>query len=209
MNRTEIQKALESKNYSDLLAVFNHFKNDETFKSTIFRFDKFFNNAKPGNSTDIHFAMLRARVRDILRIMDQTSYKEREAEIISIDNPDIGKIKKLDFSKKGMLSEVEASKTGENKNQNIQDKSVKVKIVKNDTVNYKRLPAELKVLYQENGTLESEKKSLHAKMRTMVLKNQAKERQNLLLAMEKMEAKQKANWSRIDKWWNDNKTNRA
>jgi hypothetical protein len=186
MNKEIIIKALQSEKYSDLLMVYNHYKTDDSFKGSILRFDKFFNNANPQNTGDIHFSMLRARVRDILRIMSQPTYIEKENELPVV------------------LSETNQNKF--NGKTNKFERTERVTIFNNPNVDYNELPANLKILFKENGRLESDKKSMHSKMRLMTQKNQASERKQLLENLEKMNKKQQDNWKKIDSWFNENKT---
>lgn len=198
MNKEKIKQALQSEKYNDLLAVFNHYKNEEAFKQTLFKFDKFFNNAKPVSVTDMHFAMLRARMRDVLRIMDQSNYIAKEAEI-GIGSHEIGKVKTLKFGDKNEdLEPLDGKKPITKTKSGVQKIGTKPKI------DPEKLPADLQKLYYENSALETKIKSKHAKMRLMKNKNQAKERKDLLVDMEAMRQKQNESWKKIDAWWDTN-----
>lgn len=80
----------------------------------------------------------------------------------------------------------------------------RLRVKKNPTINYDDLPDDLKKLFDENGKLESEKKTVHAKMTALSAapENNAKRKEysNRLI---QIEASQAANWKVIDDWWNN------
>jgi hypothetical protein len=76
------------------------------------------------------------------------------------------------------------------------------KIDRNPVVRYEELPVNLQVLFDENGRLHSEMKSLHARLKT--LKEQPSERQQRALIARELvsrQAKSRSNWDQIDGWW--------
>lgn len=76
------------------------------------------------------------------------------------------------------------------------------KIDRNPVVRYEELPVNLQVLFDENGRLHSEMKSLHARLKT--LKEQPSEKQQRALIARELvsrQAKSRSNWDQIDGWW--------
>ena len=76
------------------------------------------------------------------------------------------------------------------------------KIDRNPVVRYEELPVNLQVLFDENGRLHSEMKSLHALLKT--LKEQPSERQQRALIARELvsrQGKSRSNWDQIDGWW--------
>jgi hypothetical protein len=75
------------------------------------------------------------------------------------------------------------------------------KIDRNPVVRYEELPVNLQVLFDENGRLHSEMKSLHARLKT--LKEQPSERQQRALIARELvswQSKSRSNWDQIDGW---------
>jgi hypothetical protein len=76
------------------------------------------------------------------------------------------------------------------------------KIDRNPVVRYEELPVNLQVLFDENGRLQSEMKSLHARLKT--LKEQPSEKQQRAIIARELvsrQAKSRSNWDQIDGWW--------
>lgn len=76
------------------------------------------------------------------------------------------------------------------------------KIDKNPVVRYEDLPANLKLLYDENGKMMTENKAFHAELKQLKDDDRQTERRKVLA--EEIIKRQKAtreNWDIIDAWW--------
>lgn len=80
--------------------------------------------------------------------------------------------------------------------------SKRPKVDKNPVVRYEDLPVNLQVLFDENGKLLGEIKTLHEKLKLLKNKADAKE-QRAKLAREiiSRQRKNRSNWNEIDSWW--------
>lgn len=80
--------------------------------------------------------------------------------------------------------------------------SARPRIDKNPVVRYKDLPANLQVLFDENGKLQGEIKSLHARLKLLKDDPQAKDqRAGLARQIVSRQKRNRANWDTIDTWW--------
>lgn len=80
-------------------------------------------------------------------------------------------------------------------------------IDKNPTVRYEDLPANLQVLFDENGRLAREMKSLHAELKLLKdLPDSKDKRAGLARELVLRQKQSRANWNAIDSWWATHKT---
>lgn len=78
------------------------------------------------------------------------------------------------------------------------------KIDKNPVVDYKSLPKNLQIRFDQNGRLNSEIKTYHAELKLIADDPEKKERRKVLAGLIVGIRKQmRANWDEIDSWWND------
>ena len=80
------------------------------------------------------------------------------------------------------------------------------KVDKNPVVRYEDLPVNLQVLFDENGKLQGEIKTLHEKLKLLKNKADAKDqRAKLARDIIQRQRKNRANWNEIDTWWAEQK----
>lgn len=85
--------------------------------------------------------------------------------------------------------------------------SQKPHIDKNPTVRYEDLPANLQVLFDENGRLAREMKSLHAELKLLKdLPDGKEKRAELARELVSRQKQSRANWNAIDTWWATHKS---
>ncbi len=76
------------------------------------------------------------------------------------------------------------------------------RVDKNPVVRYEELPANLQVLFDENGKIQGEIKSLHAKLKLLKDDPGVKaERGELAIQIVSRQKKNRSNWDAIDSWW--------
>lgn len=185
MTRNNIIEAINSSNYQAVLAIYKLHKIDS-------KFDAYFNQVSEPNPTDQHFKMLLSKVKDILRKLDQNGCFTTEGE-----TPEL--TKNVNHSRPVTLPPILVEKLDFKKTTTARERP---RILSNPLINYEELPDNLKLLYDENGKLNSEMKSLHAAMR--VEKEDVK-RKELLDKICPMEETIESNWETIDNWYKKNK----
>lgn len=85
--------------------------------------------------------------------------------------------------------------------------SSRVKVDKNPSVRYEDLPVQLQVLFDENGKLSSEMKTLHAQLKALrYASEKSGQRAELAKGLLARSKTLRNNWNQIDTWWNENKT---
>jgi hypothetical protein len=139
------------------------------------KFDAFFNVSNPDT---MRVNMLVQKVKDIFRKIEQSGGFQQNTEV-QIKNIEVTK---LDFKKK-------KAPTKE-----------RVVIDSNPHVNRADLPSELQKVYDENGKMYGEMKSMHA-----ALKVETNEEKRKVLAndLTLLEDNLNANWTKIDNWYQD------
>ena len=84
----------------------------------------------------------------------------------------------------------------------LQVKIQRPKIDRNPSVRYEDLPANLQVLYDENGRMAREMKSLHAELKAIKdLPDQRQKRGQLARELVQRSHKSRENWEAVDSWW--------
>jgi hypothetical protein len=180
MKREQVYNAIISNDYAKMLEVFNHFKNDEKFKSVTSDQDKFFNEEK-AKTGELRFNLLEKAVKNIFRILEQNNH----------------------FNQVNDLPEITVKPLRPGTPVKNPDKPV---IKKNPIVDYKELPENLQKLYDQNGTLTSDMAKKHAEMTKLPKgKKYDKDRKKLVNEKAAMEEQRDLNWKKIDEWWKENK----
>lgn len=140
-------------------------------------FDIFFEQNKNADKNSIHFKILHSKVKDILRKLEQSNSFE-------IDNekniPEIS-VNKISFKK-----------------------TIERPIIdSNPHVNRAELPENMQALYDENGRMNNEMKSMHAAMK---VEPDIEKRKVYVTELCTLEEKINKNWEVIDKWYQDFKS---
>ena len=78
----------------------------------------------------------------------------------------------------------------------------RLRVDKNPVVRYQDLPVNLQVLYDENGRMAREMKSLHAELKAIKdLPDQKQKRGQLARELVQRSQKSRENWEAVDSWW--------
>ncbi len=83
--------------------------------------------------------------------------------------------------------------------------SNRVKVDKNPSIRYEDLPVQLQVLFDENGKLSSEMKTLHAQLKSIKhIIEKSDQRAQLAKGLVARAKTLRNNWNQIDTWWKEN-----
>lgn len=164
------------KNYNDGISLLEELNIDS--KSIMFLKQK-----HPGK---IHFSILERKLSNFARIHNITP----ATLPIPVVNSPVKSIKQVAVQIPVIYSEIE--------NKIIQ----RPKIDKNPVVRYEDLPANLQLLYDENGRMITELKTYHAEIKQLKDVDTATERRKILAEeIVRLQKATRENWDIIDAWW--------
>jgi hypothetical protein len=173
MTRDQIIKALSGDDYQALLVIYKKYKINN-------KLDAFFAQQQNPSRDHLNFSMLHRKVKDIFRKLEQNNAFNNEDQSFNRTETDAEiSVRETNFKPKNIVRPV---------------------IDSNPHVNRADLPEDLQFIYDQNGKMNSEMKSKHALM--SVETNDAN-RKVLVNELCELEDKMNANWSKIDKWYQD------
>ena len=193
MTKNEVINAINSNEYTLLLNVYNRYKINKSF-------DIFFSKTCDKNS--LQHRMLYGIVKDIFRKLLQSNGFDSEKEIIKKEEhtetkkqilPEVNKVDIIYEKPKISVREIK-----------LNSKTIERPIIdSNPHVNRAELPECMHALYDENGRMNNEMKSMHAAMK---VEPDIEKRKVFVTEVCNLEEKINKNWEVIDKWYQDFKS---